>query len=385
MTPPLKRWLVASGSAACAFLVGIQFLPDHRTPMVEYVETGAPNIPFVKREPPANGEESWLVRLPLGEDRIGLFFPGEERGMVFDRTRLKTIEPHQDVWIRFEEHPRGRWRRRINSLGMRDKEIAEVKPEFRVIVVGDSHVEGVCDNHESYPNQLEQLLHRRHPDREVEVLNAARGGWSQYSYLRALETYAALEPDVFVVTIYGGNDFAGQLSLHHMLRGEDVPQRDPRLDKKLNGLKGGLPSQFYRQVAYFAAHPEDEELALEMSGMVTELLGRICREQGIELLFVYLPPIPDVQPEYVADELEHAREVLELPPRTVEVSQRLADTWTDELRAAGIPLVDLRKAFTEHDEPLFWDEDLHINLRGHRVTAEEVLPEVERLLGLDRS
>jgi hypothetical protein len=42
----------------------------------------------------------------------------------------------------------------------------------------------------------------------------------------------------------------------------------------------------------------------------------------------------------------------------------------------------LRAAFAASEVPLYWYADLHINLDGHRLAAAEVLPAVERALGL---
>jgi hypothetical protein len=151
--------------------------------------------------------------------------PAIDKNQVYDEHLLARRKPHFQGHIDLAEHPQGGWDIRTNALGLReDQEVPEEKADLRVLVVGDSHVDGLCANADSFPNLLEASLSERHPGRTIEVVNAGTGGWSFYNYLGALEGLAYLRPDVFVVVVYGGNDFQGAMSLHHFQRGERAPR-----------------------------------------------------------------------------------------------------------------------------------------------------------------
>jgi hypothetical protein len=77
--------------------------------------------------------------------------------------------PHAERRMQWPEHPRGEIVFRTNNLGFReDQDTAPRKPDgtVRIMVLGDSHTDGVVWNSESFPNLLEQRL-----GPQVEVLS----------------------------------------------------------------------------------------------------------------------------------------------------------------------------------------------------------------------
>jgi len=58
-----------------------------------------------------------------------------------------------------------------------------------------------------------------------------------------------------------------------------------------------------------------------------------------------------------------------------------ADRWMAVVRELGVPLIDLRPAWRDRDEDLYWHHDHHINVAAQRAVAEALLPVVEPLLG----
>lgn len=78
---------------------------------------------------------------------------------------------------------------------------------YRVLCVGDSITYGFnVDSGDTYPQQLEALLARRHPGRRFQVINAGVPGWSWAQGRRFLELEGlALRPDVVVIA-HGTND-----------------------------------------------------------------------------------------------------------------------------------------------------------------------------------
>ena len=98
-------------------------------------------------------------------------------------------------------------RRRTNSRGFgRDSETSIAKSGFRVLVSGDSHTEGVVSNEDSFPNLLERALNEN-TTQGAEVLNAGVGYAGPHCYLGALRKNLDLQPDVFIATVFAGNDF----------------------------------------------------------------------------------------------------------------------------------------------------------------------------------
>jgi len=326
-----------------------------------------------------------LRRIP--ESLAQKFFPSIGHGQVFDEHMLSRRKPNLRQRQRFAEHPDGGWTVVTNAQGLReDEDVAAEPPDARILVVGDSHVDGVCRNDESFPNVLEAQLAADHPDRAIEVLNAGTGGWSFYNYLGALEGYAELEPDVFVVVVYGGNDFYEAIPVHHFHRREkvltSVPEHMAAL-VKLARDEMGIPSQWYNGIVYFRDHPDERKAALDMSVDVFGEIRRRCDERGIELLAVYLPPYADAQPERFAPYLAQARAAVPVAKKDLQVDERLADLMLARLEEAGIRTVDLRPAFRASDEALYWETDHHINLAGQRLVAREVRAAVAELAGLE--
>jgi lysophospholipase L1-like esterase len=399
MPSPAGKLLLALGSAAAAAVVGAALLRarGEERPTVATVDTRAGLADaFAARDAAADPRAipGGIPRLRVPPKVAERFFPAIGVGQVYDPDMVARHKPSKRFRQRLAEHPRRGWRLVTNSLGLRDDdEVAAEKPDARVLVVGDSHVDGVCDNADGFPQVLERALAAEHPERSIEVLNGGTGGWSFYNYLGALEAWADLAPDVFVVTVYGGNDFYGALDLHHYHRREPLPARDTRTVAKLVRLSKenmGIPSQFYNQVAYFHDHPDEEAAALAMAVDVTAEIARRCAELGAKLLVVYLPPYAHGQPERYAPYLALAQEHLPLPAGAVAVDERLADAWLARLAADGVRTVDLRPAFRAAEEALYWESDHHVGLAGQRRIAAELhaavaeLAELDEVAGLDR-
>jgi lysophospholipase L1-like esterase len=119
--------------------------------------------------------------------------------------------PNVERFIPLADHDGGGYVFRTNGFGLRRDDHVEIpKPPgvFRVLVLGDSQVEGYVDNDEHYPHHLEQLLReQRGRDARVEVLNAGTGGYGPLGYYHWLRTRGrALDPDLVIVTVYLGND-----------------------------------------------------------------------------------------------------------------------------------------------------------------------------------
>ena len=334
---------------------------------------------------PATIAERTVFRAPIPEEDAARVFATilEAKSFVYDPHTYFARPGGVDYWTALEEHPEGRFHYTTNSLGMREEsEPAEEHPDLRILVTGDSHTDGVCNADESFSNRLEALLAARDADRSVEVLNAGAGGFSFYNYVGVLDRFAELEPDVFVVAIYGGNDFLECLKLRHYFDRTQRPVPRAAYWERVDRVRAEIPrgsaflSQAFSQLAYLDEFPDQAALAEDTALAALEELDRTCRERGVRLVVAYIPPLPAVKPEAI-DFLPRLLDILELDQADVELPGRIADAIGSRARELGVAWVDLRPAFRASDELLYWKEDLHIDLRGHTVVADELLARVE--------
>src|SRR5262249_42991637 len=108
---------------------------------------------------------------------------------------------------------------RINSLGLRGPEIAELPPDgYRVMVLGDSMVAAFeVPWEETFESLVETRLHQE-LGIPVQVIDAGvRGYGTDQSYLYYQERGRRLQPDL-VIFLHSANDEADNVTLHRMRR-----------------------------------------------------------------------------------------------------------------------------------------------------------------------
>ncbi|MCK6447663.1 MAG: GDSL-type esterase/lipase family protein [Planctomycetes bacterium] len=328
-------------------------------------------------------------RLALPERITKSLFPMRSSTQTYDEYcyyRYKSNLSFANLW---PEHPKGRWYARTNSLGLReDAETPRGEVDLRVIVTGDSHTDGVCDNAESFANRLEAKLVERHPESAIDVGNAGKGGYSFYNYLGVLERFLALElvPDVFVVTVYGGNDFEETLTAWHFFAGTLRESGSEEYWKRINaGKQVNEPcmSQGMLAVEYFKTQPTELEHALSAAlSLSGQIVGR-ARAAGVVPLFVYLPSWYELDPDRSMEEFGDVARAMGLERADFARVTELGERYLSGLRALGADVVDLRPTFRARRGELYWQQDHHINLAGHEAVAEALLEPVSKL-GLDR-
>jgi lysophospholipase L1-like esterase len=328
-----------------------------------------------------------LTRVPLDEERARTFFPTIDRPRdIYDPQTYFRNKPGFVAPRKFKEHPAGEWTIRFNAAGFRsDRELLETPPDLRVLVAGDSHSEGVVPTAENYCSLFEAQALEADPQRSVEVLNASRGGYMLYNYLGVLEKYAELDPQVFVMAVFGGNDFTETVPLYGYFEGESLEDSREGWGMKVARAKRAGPGsgqalvQGMHQEVLFHHSPRWRELALRASLAVTREVAKQCAERDIDFVLLYIPPAPDAQLQYCREGVEQVLEQFQLEPEDHGATEALADEYLDTMRAEGVQVVDLRPAFRAAEEPLYWKCDLHINTAGHRVTARELYRAIEEL------
>lgn len=320
-------------------------------------------------------------RRPLTPAELAKLQPERDLRNAPDPNAYFVYRPRVDLEFPWPEHPRGAWRQRTNALGFRDDgDLAASRPDLRVLVAGDSHTDGVCDNHESFANLLEAELARRDPTRTIEVLNAGHGSYSFYHYLGTLERNAWLAPDVLVVAIYGGNDFEEGLTLYHLFEGTQRPAGTSAYYELFSRAKEvSVPAlaQSFISLKYFAHNPGEVEVALQMARDVASEIDVTCRRLGVHPIFVYIPPLADAQRDRCRDLVEGLAAALELEPGDLDLHDRMADVFLEHLRQRRIDVLDLRPSFRAAEDSLYWTKDHHIALSAHRRIAAALVPLVE--------
>jgi len=329
--------------------------------------------------------------LPVAEERR-YFLSEEHVERLYGVGRLPRDNRIYDPWVAYvsrpgrnresewDEHPDGVWYSRTNEEGLADRPFDRALPrDFKVVAAGDSHTFGICNVEENWANQLEALLTARWPGRTVEVLNTGQGGYSFYNYIGALEKYLVWEPDAFVLAIYAGNDFSELLGPAAIFGETEQPLRlsKEESDRRRHAseeISQYASGQCFNNLIAFQAHPEWIGPALELSLGLVAQMQEICAAWDMLFVVAVIPAPCDLQwPEPIAA-FRAEQDYLQIPDEGLGVTDRMVDRLLDGLRELGIPSVDLRPRFEAQPEPPYWRRDLHLDVDGHRLLAEEVLP-----------
>ncbi len=344
------------------------------------VETAA-GLPFDPLDPAGP-----LVREPLTDEVVRKIFPTlspERKEMIYDPDCFYWERPGIYRKMRFAEHAQGMFLVQTNSDGFRKSvHLRETPPDLRVIVTGDSHTAGLVPNEEQFGNRLEALLDESDPERSHEVLNGGKGGYAFYNYVGVLEKCLDLEPDVFVVAVFGGNDFAGSVSpfrYFNRLKPGKKGRRFGGADRqRLIQDENPLAAQGFLQLLAFAGREEDITLAEAAACQTLGECMAICEREGIAFVYVYIPPCHDVQQSFIQPQLAEAIRTFRLSEDEVRATDALADRVLQFVEERGGRTVDMRPAYRASDEPCYWARDLHINTLGHELIAQALEAELER-------
>ena len=330
-----------------------------------------------------------LPRFPIPESIGARLFPLQERQQLWDELTYIRRRPNADYTFAFKEYPGGRIRFRTNSLGMRESvEPSTTKPDLRILVTGDSHTEGVCNNVESYPHVLRRALATAHPGKSIECLNAGRGFYTFYSYLGTLERYGNLDPDVFVVAVYVPNDFVEVVPLYRFFEGTRWTAGSAEYQKEIDEAiqkSAGWVSQDGVSLKFFEHYPDEIPVAMRAAKAAVLDIQELCESRGIRLVFVVLPSLFDVErargwpdPE-LASQAKELHGVLGLGEEDVLVHERLAKELEAFLAERKIPCLDALTLFAGKKERMYWLADHHINTAAHAALGEALVPYVDAL------
>lgn len=320
-----------------------------------------------------------LPELPEGSEA---FLNKGDKTLVEDSVCYVTRPASVEYWSKgWDEHPDGQIKVRTNSHGMREDldPLAEA-PDLRVLVAGDSHTDGVVNNGESFPNVLEARLAERWPEQTIEVLNAGVGSTSFPMYLGTLVKFLALDPDVFICTVYSGNDFGYMVHAVAKIMQEPIERADAPYFERL-AQANALPqpaaaavNQLYNQRWRWAYRPQDVDRSMELSLDYTREMARLCEERGVRFVLLHLPSAEAVEVERWTSLCQRLDAVFGFDSEQASLADRFTDRYLETLRREGIEVLDargpLRQAAEAGVTPLYWSRDLHLSLKGHRVLGE---------------
>lgn len=334
-----------------------------------------------------------------------------------------------------EEHSRGYIDIRTNNVSCREDEdtaIEKTPGTIRILVIGDSHTDGVCFNDESYSNLLEQERNRREGANRYEVINAGFGPSSPYQQWWAFEqVYSRFHPDHLVVAWYAGNDLAellrtdervhlkwdgaqfvhegptnltddtrsrptawgkvkavlrDNLALYHALvqiRGLRKLVRSAEADEYRERLEAamadhaGVVWQGMNQSYYFAHHPDSFPASMKMMDHILRCYREYADEHGIGLTLLVIPTLRQIHPESDAKSLRDIQQTLGLGDEDLQWDEKVCDALVELGVSQKVVTVDLRKPLRdaskrEPQKHLYYRFDHHLNVAGNHVLAKSL-------------
>ncbi|MBI4446171.1 MAG: SGNH/GDSL hydrolase family protein [Acidobacteria bacterium] len=310
-----------------------------------------------------------LVLFPQPE----LSFPASQSDYyVRDEIAGHLHRPHAERVLNWPEHPLKKIVMKTNNLGFREDADTVVRKasQVRVLMTGDSHTDGVVFNHESVSNRMEQLLNKKSGAVNYEILNGGTGYFGPFNYRQFIRRFDFLSPDAYIVVFYSGNDFMDAV------RELEQPRRSLRYRRALrraSGENNGAVAQALNQIYYFQNFPEMQKAALDRSEKFLRDLQAYCREKRIGLEVIFLPTKVDLEWHTDVSRLRNCMRILGINPENLNLNQRMLQELQRRLSRRKIDSWDATAHLRQSQGPHFWNQDYHLNNRGHRVLAEGFL------------
>lgn len=320
-----------------------------------------------------------LVREPIPEEAARKLFPMGSAYLEYDPFSYYRYKGGLEIRVEFPEHEGGFFVKHTSSQGFGGHfdQLPAVRDRF-IVITGDSHTDGLCNDDETFASRLQTQLVTRHPELAVEVLNTGMTGYSFYNYLGVLEKLLPEKPDAFVVAFYGGNDFLDVVRPWHYFHHTAPPPRRADYRQELDRasqVSGVAVANAFNQLLYFRHHPDQVEFAIAGAAQACGEIQRLCTEHGIALTFVYIPPGFDID-GVLKPAFAKARDALGLANSDLQQFHRLADKLIAVLHGRGAEVIDLRENFPGDIDEFYWN-DLHINVKGHQLVADLLRPRIE--------
>lgn len=282
----------------------------------------------------------------------------------------------------------------VNNLGFRGaKDYPLQKPSgtFRILCLGDSYTFGAyVDDNQTWPAQLESVLHEKHPERALEVINAGVSGFTIVDELDFVkEQGLRLDPDLVVVAFVLNDlaDLTRHVSSREALRRASMQDSESPL---------GPLKEHLRQTAIYNALFLIKAWALKTTGSdptvqevdIRHLLKPVYDSETLELFERYKTQLAELK--RVLDQRGTPLVMMIFPyweqisqGATDQAQRRLADI-TRELRIPTVDLLLPYRRYDPHARKFFhmpWDH--HPSARGYRTAARELAAGLESMLNTE--
>ena len=297
----------------------------------------------------------------------------------FDEVGGLLLVPDADATWPWPEAPGGVLHVRTNNLGFLELEATRPEKEgLRILAVGDSHLV-IVDAADSFPNVLEAKL-RAAGHAGCEVINAGVGYTGPPWYLKRVEKYLELEPDVVLVAIFAGNDFWDTVLTRYDVGASPTPPLGEAYWERLRRCREQFPgalSQGLNQAHWFKHWPGSADLALREVLASMEAIQALCRAHDLPLWTVIIPTKSDVDIEDEPELRQRSLDLLELSEEEAAANLRLSERLAAALVERGIPCLDPTQAMRADPTRFYWRQDHHLAVNGHRFLAERLFETME--------
>ncbi len=283
---------------------------------------------------------------------------------------------------------------RLNSQGFKDLEFG-IKKEgtFRIVAIGDSFAFGSVPYRDAFLTLLQKKLSTA--GKQVELLNMGVPSLppQEYVYLLGLEGLA-MDPDMILLTLFVGDDFSASQAKSILDKSALVALGKKVLDstKTFSGrilhkgrycdtcpvLADALFMTIETEKAYLF-EKENRTFGNELEN-VQYSLGRIrdiCNREGIELFVVVIPDVVQIDTSLEATLRQNMSSVISEDSWDIEQPGRALTNW---LNAKGIPSIDLYQGLKNSTVPVYKVSDVHWNIAGNKLAAEQVFSRLTTLL-----
>jgi len=328
-----------------------------------------------------------IYRYVIEDTKRKLFLENDTLGFLHKLNAEFTVS--------WQESPNGKITFKTNNLGFRENSptFLEKECDYRILVFGDSHTDGVVNNENSFVNVAESTLNKTEPD-FVEIINAGIGHQNLFQQYLQFKQSLYLKPNVAIFAFYTGNDFIEILdkSVFHLEFEEGTLNPHPaqqtvinflsenslifRIVRKFNTsayfkaerIKRYALWQSLAQEYYFNKNPEDFEKAVYLHKYVLTQIKKAAKKNGVQIYFIILPSKYQVERNSDLDNFKKIEEILDLSPNA-EVDEKIRINISEILITNEIPFLDPYEEFIKQastSRPLFWNADHHLSEEGHK-------------------
>jgi len=288
-----------------------------------------------------------------------------------------------------------------NSLGLRYKELASIKPDktVRIFLLGGSSAFGVGaqSDEETLSQQIERILNQYYPHFQIEVVNAAGMGFTSVQELIIYQILVCdYQPDM-VLAFDGFND-----AVFPIITGvPGFPERFAETKYIYNeagtvklGIKmifkysawGSLIRNIKSKIASnkfeIADSINNDDFQKEIARQYERNLRNLCNltnAKHIPLMLFEQPYLGNAEKKLSPEENRFFQKwTSELPERNKFVSENL-ELFDQALyninRDLAVPVYNLKDVFKQTDQSIFLDA-CHVNGLGQRIEAEFIADKI---------